>query len=356
MPSATPLDVAPRTVAARFGRRLVSGELRLQVSGSARRRPRSLVREYPPSFQIDLFGTEFHISKVRQNEDLRFMVAYVVQGRQAFARLFYKDVSLIWRSASHVVRSAQENWIGKGDVVVRHAQGDEWIESDEATTDLPLEMQSALESLIARSGRLRRDDDAPIRVLRRGPDDRVRPYRDFSEPRRRAAAQRGNLVNGGRSIARFTRRRDPTSLLIVPGYEPDFRRGVLEAAPTKSRLYGGKVTLYRVLSRNMKVQWGFFLAPKHAWLGSLQSTTAHLTSFGVRPIDVAADEDLLLPGFEYHYQDESEDPPVLVSQIPMGFAGPQSSVDAARADASPWLDQVPVLRALRRAAEGRSRR
>ncbi len=349
MPSAKPHDVAPRTVAARLGRRLQSGELSLEVSGSARRRPRALVREYPPAFRIDLFDTEFHVSKVRQNEDLRFMVAYVVQGPRAFARLFYKDVSLIWRSASHVVRSARENWIGKGDVVTRRARGEEWIESDEATTDLPLEIQSGLESLIAKSGRLRRDDDAPLRVLRRGPDDRVRPYRDFSEPRRRAAAQRGNLVNGGRSIARFARPRDPGSLVIAPGFEPDFRRGILESASTKSRLYGGKVTLHRVLSRNMKVQWGFFVAPRHAWLGSLQSTTASLTSFGVRPIDVSADEDLLLPGFEYHYEDDNEDPPVLVTQIPRGFAGPQSTVDAARADASPWLDRVPVLRALRRA-------
>jgi hypothetical protein len=39
---------------------------------------------------------------------------------------------------------------------------------------------------------------------------------------------------------------------------------------------------------------------------------------------------------------------VWVSQIPEGFAGAASEVDPSRADASRWLDQLPVIREFRR--------
>ena len=53
-----------------------------------------------------------------------------------------------------------------------------------------------------------------------------------------------------------------------------------------------------------------------------------------------------------HFVDEDGDPPELISQIPKGFAGPPSEVDASRCDASPWLDRVPVIRAFRRQVLG----
>ena len=46
--------------------------------------------------------------------------------------------------------------------------------------------------------------------------------------------------------------------------------------------------------------------------------------------------------------DDSEDPPVLFSQIPEGFAGPKSPHDPSRADASAWLERLPVIREFRR--------
>ncbi len=330
---------------------LLDAGAKLVPVGTARKRPRALLRRgYMPRYRIDLFDTTFYLSRVRQNEDIRFFVAYLVQGsrRQIHPRIFYKDVSLVWRSASHFVRSEQENWIGKGDVKVVRQGGEEWVESDEATTDLPLEIQTALESLIRRVSRIPTDHEAVALVLRRGPDDRVEPYRDFSGPRRHAQADRRNLVNGGRSIARFARRRDPTSLRIAKGYEPDFAAGILEVEESKSRLYGGLLRRYRILSRNQQVQYLFFAGPRQVWIGALQATTTELSSYGVRTIDVPADEDLLLPGYEYHFLDDAEDPPVFVSQIPKGFAGPSSEVDPSRADASPWLDRVPVIRQFRR--------
>ena len=49
--------------------------------------------------------------------------------------------TLIWRSASHVVRSEHENWVGKGDVTVVVEEGFETVTSAEETTDLPLELR-----------------------------------------------------------------------------------------------------------------------------------------------------------------------------------------------------------------------
>lgn len=351
IPSVSLAPLSTREVSAEFRRRL-GEELELHISGDGQHDPAGFLRKYPPQFRIDLFGIQLYLAKCRQNTDIRFYVAYLVQGRRAYARLFYKDVSLVWRSASHIIRSADENWIGKGDIQVRREKGMEFIESDEATTDLPVEMQSALESLLLLSGKPKKDDVAPVLILRGAPDDRIAPYRDFTEPRRKAAADRRNLINGGRRVARFLRKTDPASLQIKEGFEPDFRRGILEVSESRSSLYGGMVQRYRILSKNMRIQYGFFAGPNQVWIGTLQSTTAQLSSFGVRTIDVAADEDFLLPGFEYHYLDDSEDPPEFISQIPKGFAGAASTVDPVRSDAAPWLERVPVIRQFRREVLG----
>ena len=180
------------------------------------------------------------------------------------------------------------------------------------------------------------------------------PYRDFTELRKRAASDRRNLINGGRSIARFTRKNDPTSLKIVSGFEPDFTNGIVEVSLSKSAMYGGKVERFRIVSRNRKVQYLFMASAQHAWIIPPQATTTELTSFGVRTVDVVADEDLFVPGYEYHYFDESVDESEHFSQIPPGFAGEQNEHDPDRADASAWLDQIPVIREFRRKVLGQA--
>lgn len=348
--SVEPSPATPRKVARAFGDRLRAGA-RLRPAGSARARPSLLLaRGYQPRYAIDLFDTTFYLTGVRQNDDIRFFVAYVVQPRRPrdlYPRIFYKDVSLVWRSASHYARSHGENWIGKGDVRVVVEEGEEFVDSAEATTDLPLEMQTALETLCRAARRIPRDEEAVGLILRRAPDDRIEPYRDFTDPRRRAAADPRNLVNGGRSVARFRRRNDPTSLEFTAGFEPDFEDGVLETAGSTSRLYGGALQRFRIASRNREAQYLFFAAPRQAWIGACQATTTELSSYGVRTVDVVVDEDLLIPGYEYHFVDESEEPPRLHSQIPAGFVGEPSEVDAARSDASPWLERLPVIREFR---------
>ena len=93
-------------------------------------------------------------------------------------------------------------------------------------------------------------------------------------------------------------------------------------------------------------------APRHVWIIPPQALTTELSSFGVRTIDVRADDDLFVPGYEYHFVDDDQDPPVLYSQIPEGWAGPASELDDARADAAPWLDQLPVIQAFRKQVLG----
>ncbi len=305
---------------------------------------------YTPKYRVDVFDTRFYLTNALQNSALRFLVAYVVQGRTPrprgpiHPRIFYKDISLVWRAASHLLSSEDDFWIGKGDVRERG----ELVESVESTSDLPLEAQAALETLNRKLVRVRTDVDALYLVLRRGTPGRIEPYPDFTAPRRRAASNRANLIHGGQSIAWFRRQNDPSSLKFAPGFEPDFDRGFVDRSTSTSAMYGGPLQRFRILSKNGKIQYMFFAGARHAWIIPPQALTTELSSFGVRTIDVLADEDLFVPGYEYHYFAEDADPEEHFTQIPEGFAGAPCLHDPDRADASAWLDALPVIREFRK--------
>jgi len=323
--------------------------MEIRPAGESKRRPLALLSgPYKPRFRVDLFATSYFLSMVRQNEDIRFFVAYVVQQRArtrvAFPRVFYKDASLVWRSASHF----NDEWIGKGDLRTVVENGEEVQYSAEQTTDLPVEIQAALEGLCGQAGKIPYDRRALAIILRRSPLGRVAPYRDFSEPRRRARSNPANLVHRGKRVAYFTRHLDPTSLRFVAGFEPDFASGVVERGAQRSRFYGGRVRRFRILSRNRKIQYLFMAGPKNAWIIPTQALTTEITSYGVRSVDVVADEDVFVPGYEWHFLDEYQNPPQMVSQIPAGFVGEPNPVDPSRSDASPWLDRLPVIQQFRR--------
>jgi hypothetical protein len=362
VPSVAPVDLTPRKVAHVF-RQLVDSGSKILPAGEAKDDPAALLSAgYTPKYELSLFETRFFLTNVRQNPALRFFVAYVVQrhrrtGRtEIFPRIFYKDLSLVWRAASHVIATDGDFWIGKGDVKVLSRGGFEITECVESTTDLPFEMQTALETLNRRTRHALNDEEALYLLLRSAPSSRTAPYRDFAEPRRQAAADRRNLINGGRSIARFTRKNDPTSLQIVAGFEPDFVRGIVEVSELRSAMYGGKLQRFRILSRNRKVQYLFVAGPRHVWIIPPQATTTELSTYGVRTIDVVADEDLFVPGYEYHFFDENADESEHFSQIPEGFAGALCEHDNDRADASAWLDPIPVIREFRRKVLGSNRK
>jgi hypothetical protein len=230
--------------------------------------------------------------------------------------------------------------------------GNEVGYSAEETTDLPLEIQTALELLLRNARSVPTDHRAVELILHRGGDNRIAAYADFTGPREKARSDPRNLVNGGRTIARFTRRNDPTSLVIKKGYEPDFKDGILELSESKSRLYGGNLRRYRIVSTNRLVQYQFMAGPRQVWIIPPQATSGLITSYGVRAVDVTTDEDLCVPGYEYHFLDDSEDPPEWVSQIPPGFIGKPSELDPDRCDASPWIDQLPVVKRFRKEVLG----
>jgi hypothetical protein len=363
MPSAmakaiTPSIRAASSTPARVQRelqQLIDAGVPVTPAGTARKHPLRFIASYPPSFKLELFGTRFYLTTVRQNPSLRFCIAYLAQAHyrtgvmQIYPRIFYKDGSLVWRCASHIAREGKGIWIGKGAVKTTFRDGDEYIQSVEATTDLPLEMQTALEELGRKVSRVKPDRTALFKLLRRVPDGRIEPYRDFVDPRRRAQADRRRLINRGRPIAYFRKPSDPTSLRFVTGYEPDFSRGVVEHARSRSNLYGGTIERYRVLSKNKRIQYLFFAGPENAWIVPPQALTTELSSFGVRTIDVRIDDNLCVPGYEYHYcVDETTDPPEMHSQIPAGFVGRVNAHDESRSDASPWIEQMPVIREFRR--------
>src|SRR5690242_18449734 len=107
--------LTPRRVEREFAARLASGAQPV-CDGALRTRPAKLLAlGYRPRARIDLFDTTYYLSAMRQNEDLRFSVGYVAlpartgEPARIHARVFYKDVSLIWRAASHFARSEREN-------------------------------------------------------------------------------------------------------------------------------------------------------------------------------------------------------------------------------------------------------
>jgi len=352
-----PCELTKQQVAREF-RALVAGGVRLRPAGSAKADPARLLKlGYTPKHKLILFDTVYYFTDLRTDDDARFFVAYVLRkpirdrgsgSREIFPRYFYKDASLMWRSASHFARSESENWIGKGDLKRVMEKGEMALSSAEETTNLPLEIQPTLDLLSRRVDHVRRDLRGLGLVVRRAPDDRIEPYRDFSDPRRRAASDPSNRIHRGEAVAWFLHRNDPGSLRFAHGYEPDFTRGILDVARSGSRLYGGPIHKFRILSRNKQIQYLFIGAPRHVWIVPPQALTIELSSYGVRTIDVSADEDLFVPGYEYHYMDDSEDPPRLYSQIPEGFAGRISEVDPSRADASPWLERLPIIQEFRR--------
>ncbi len=341
-----PSELAPRRVEAEFARLLDAGA-RLRPVGEARDDPDELLAGRPPRHKVELFDATFYLTNPRFDADLGFFVAYVLLGsrpREIHPRIFYKDVSLVWRSATHCIHTDGDNWIGKGDLKVAVVDGEEVEYGAEETTNLPLEIQSALDTVSRRVRRPRRDDDAVFLVLRNAPEGRFEPYRDFSEPRRRAMSDPRNRIRGGRPVAWFERAGDPVSLRFARGFEPDFAGGILEVGASGSRLYGGKIEKYRILSRNRRIQYQFLAAPRHVWIVPPQTLTTDLSSYGVRTVDVHADEDLCVPGFEYHFEDDGE----LHSQIPEGYAGAPSEIDPSRCDASAWLEKLPVIQEFRR--------
>jgi cytochrome c5 len=329
---------------------LLAGGLPLRPAGAGRLDPDAFRRRYPARHELGLFGARFFLAALREDANFRFFVAYVcVPGtRGVFPRLFYKDSSLVWRCATHYIDSERDNWIGKGDLKwVKEGSG-YTLYSAEETTNLPFEIQAALDAASRLAPAVKRDERALGLVLRKAPDGRCAPYRDFTEPRRRAAAQRSRRIHGGRRVAWFEEPGVPESLRFAPGFAPDFAGGVVETSGSKSNLYGGVLTKLRILSENRTIQYQFMAAPRQVWIIPPQTLTTELSTYGVRTLDVEVDEDLCVPGYEYHYPDEDGPPGAVYSQIPAGFAGAASDVDPARADASPWLERLPVIREFRR--------
>jgi len=329
---------------------LSEGGAKLAPAGLAREQPEILLEPpYAPSHELRVFDATLFLSDQLYDEGLGFLVGYVAVGERSrgrvtrvHPRIFYKDSSLIWRVASHFVHDEDHYWIGKGDVrTERRADGD-YVCSAEDTTNLPYEVQPALDAISRKRKRVR-DDDAVELVVREAPSGRIAPYADFVAPRRRAA-ERG-LVNGGRPVARFRRKGDPSSLRFAPGFEPDLARGVVESSDVQSRFFGGRVAKVRVLSKNARIQYLFFASPTHVWIGPPQSLSDELSTYGVRVDDVVVDDDLCLPAFEYHEDGDS--------QIPAGFAGAPHPNDPHRADASAWLDELAPVREFRRRGLGR---
>lgn len=324
---------------------------KLRVDGQAKDDPGSFLRRgYTPKHEVELFGVRYFLCDRRNSEGLKVLPAFVLPQRSAnkrrptiYARVFYKDSSLVWRSASHYVNTDDEHWIGKGAVRWLDKRGDRGWYSAEETTNLPFEMQSALDDVSQRGSSSRTDNRILSLVLRNAPSNRVSPYQDFQKPRDVAMSERSNQINNNKSVAWFTDENDPKSLQFVAGFAPDFAR-VIDVSDARSTMYGGAIRKFRIASENRQIQYLFVAGPKHVWIVNPQPFTTQVSSFGLRTVDAIVDEDLLIPGYEFYDNDRSGE---VDDQIPPGFAGDVCPVDPDRADASPWNELLPVIRKFR---------
>jgi len=344
-------DKSPRQVGDHFRRLLESG-YQLHANGQAKKDPTMLLRTgYTPKYEIELFGNRFFLCNQRDAHDLKAMPAYVLPAKQPrrgqpkiYARVFYKDSSLVWRSASHYINTPDEQWIGKGALRWHQKRGMRGWFSAEETTNLPFELQAALDDVSHRGRRKQNDRRILFLVLHNAPSDRVHPYEDFEGPRVKAMKTHANRINNSRPIAWFTDDNDPRSLQIQPGFEPDFG-AIIDVSASRSSMYGGDIQKYRIASKNGRIQYLFVAGPQHVWMVHPQAFTTELSSYGLRTVDVIGDEDLNIPGYEFF---DNAGTGEIDDQIPAGFAGPMCPVDPDRADASPWNERLPIIRSFRR--------
>ncbi len=340
----------PRQVGRHFHHLLESGH-RLRADGQANADPYKLLRiGYTPKYEFDLFGTRFFLCNQRDSDGLKVLPAYILPapsgrgGKAAIhARVFYKDSSLVWRSASHYINSPDDRWIGKGSIRWMDKRGDRGWYSAEETTNLPLEIQGVLDEISHRGPRKHNDKRILPLVLRNAPSDRVSPYRDFEAPRTRAMKTTANRINNNRSVAWFTDENDPRSLKFEPGFEPDFD-ATIDVSTSRSAMYGGNIQKFRIASSNRQIQYMFVAGPFHVWIVNPQPFTVELSSYGLRTVDAIADEDLFIPGYEFA---DNTGMGEMDDQIPPGFAGGVCPLDPDRADASPWNERMPVIRSFR---------
>ena len=89
VPRARASRVEPARVAREFRRRLDEGAL-LRPAGSATRRPKALIEGgYLPRHRFRLFDWTFELTDARENDDIRFFVAYLQRdgAREIFPRI-----------------------------------------------------------------------------------------------------------------------------------------------------------------------------------------------------------------------------------------------------------------------------
>jgi hypothetical protein len=120
-----PSDMTARQVEHEF-RGLIGQGVRIRPAGRAKDDPSSLLsRGYTPKHKLRLFDATYYLTNFRYDINFAFFVSYVLleakpgaapREREIHPRLFYKDLSLVWRVATHYIRSEGDNWIGKGDL------------------------------------------------------------------------------------------------------------------------------------------------------------------------------------------------------------------------------------------------
>ncbi len=303
---------------------------------------------FQPHYKIVVNGVAYYVSEPYTPSHGRASFVYYFYRKnpktgeeEIFTRSVYRSNSQnVLRVASH--RRPERRWIGKG--------------LGQATTTLPLELQSTFEKIYQTAlskGKLEKKE-AFYEILRA--KDSHMPADSFMKSmiayeRGEEAEQKdekepeeqiliGKFNEHDRDQIEFIKgemifpRGIPETFGFTPGFEPDFENGVVETFETDNPVYGGKVTSYRIISKNKEAQYLFNVDMKgRVWIGDVQGTHSEITRFGVRKNTIYIPSDFLTPANEYE------------SEIPEGYKGEWQHSDYW--DASAYIDKLPVVQEFR---------
>ena len=253
LPGVQPDPRDPRALATEFRAALADG-VRLRPSGEAKQDPTPAAnsplrgalshRPLPGSNLSDRVPLrrqpEFH-GRVRRTVGVLRSRRRVRTTRGSST----KDSSLVWRVATHFVRSEDDNWIGKGDTkweLIRRRRvlvqrGGDREPAFSRCRKRSTSLAGAARSHGGITTRSRSSCSAATEIA-------SNPFAEFVTPRRRAAER--YRIHGGKPIARFHSQGRSQHAALREGLRTGLpTRGWWTQSSSHSKLYGGPVTKFR---------------------------------------------------------------------------------------------------------------
>jgi len=291
---------------------------------------------HAPLHRIRFGDDTYYISRPFIGPDNRIsFIAYCqhIDSRDNKPKLFVNEFYFsgshaVWRAASH----RAWGWIGKG--------------VDEHSQTLPLEIIPFLNRIVEKAGNIETREYDLFKILGIGGiipaesqifthvdvlnGQRAAPELDLTGSRRIVVAEEVSLAPADSD--ELHRYRFPDE-----GYKPDFTSKKILRYPSRNDVYG-RITHYRILSRNKKLQYLFNVSEEGlVWIGSVQSVSKDLNRQGVRQDapNIIVPPTLLQAPYDY--------PSEIVKNLPQGYLGDDHPGHPEYASAAKFTEKIDLV-------------